>query len=178
MLPYLAVYLFAILEGEIYYVTQCSLAMNGTLRWMPVLVAGALGGATGDQFWFYLLRGRVHWLDRFPRVAKYEDRVTGHVREHEALIILAGRFLPGLRTPIPVACAVAGVNPLKFSSLNLVSAFAWASLIMLYVKLGSRTLGAFGLNGWWGPFIPAAFLVAFVIWLSRPFRSGRSRHTN
>ncbi len=153
-----------------YYVPQCSLAISGKLNWIAVLVAGALGGATGDQFWFYLLRGRLHWLERFPKVTKYEHRVAGHVRAHESLIILVGRFLPGLRTAIPVACAVARVYPLKFTTLNLVSAFGWASAIMLYVRLGARTLSAFGLNAWWGPFIPAVLLIAFVYWVSRPTR--------
>jgi membrane protein DedA with SNARE-associated domain len=170
MLPYLAIYFAAILEGEVYYITQCSLAINGTLSWLPVLVAGALGGATGDQFWFYLLRGRVHWLARFPKAANYQHRVSGHVRAHESLIILASRFLPGLRTAIPAACAVAGVARVKFSVLNLVSAFAWASAIMLFVKGGATTLSAFGLNAWWGPFLPAVLLIAFVAWVSRPSR--------
>ena len=76
------------------------------------------------------------------------------MQAHEALIILAGRFLPGLRTAIPVACAYADVPPLKFSALNLVSGFAWAGSIMLFVKLGSNALSAFGLNAWWGPLIP------------------------
>ena len=171
MLPYLAIYFAAILEGEVYYITQCSLAVNGTLYWLPVLVAGALGGATGDQFWFYLLRGRVHWIKRFPKAAKYQHRVSGHVRAHESLIILACRFLPGLRTAIPAACAVAGVGRVKFSVLNLISAFAWASAIMLFVKGGATTLSALGLNAWWGPFIPAVLLIAFVAWLSRPTAS-------
>jgi len=90
------------------------------------------------------------------------------VHAREALIILAGRFLPGLRTAIPAACAVANVAPHKFSALNLVSAFAWASTIMLLVKGGALTMGAIGLNAWWAPFIPAALLLLFVFWLSRP----------
>ncbi|HWF85269.1 MAG TPA: VTT domain-containing protein [Vicinamibacterales bacterium] len=168
MLVYLPIYIAAILEGEIYYISVCGLAISGQLQWVPVLVAGALGGATGDQLWFYILRGRVDWLNRYPKIAKYRNRVSAHVHAHETLIILASRFLPGLRTAIPVACAYADVRPLKFSSLNLVSAFAWASALMLFVKLGSRTLSAFGLEAWWGPFIPAALLIAFFIWLSRP----------
>jgi membrane protein DedA with SNARE-associated domain len=59
MLVYLSIFVFAILEGEAYYSIQCGLVMNGQLHWLPVVVAGALGGAAGDQFWFYLLRGRV-----------------------------------------------------------------------------------------------------------------------
>jgi membrane protein DedA with SNARE-associated domain len=168
MLVYLPIYIAAIVEGEIYYISVCGLAISGQLHWVPVLVAGALGGATGDHLWYYILRGRVEWLNRYPKIARYRDRVSAHVHAHETLIILASRFLPGLRTAIPVACAYAGVRPLKFSSLNLISAFAWASALMLFVKVGSRTLSAFGLEAWWGPFIPAALLILFFIWLSRP----------
>ena len=141
----------------------------GRRCWSPARSAAR----TGDQLWFYILRGRIHWLDRYPKIARYRDRVSAHVHAHETLIILAGRFLPGLRTAIPVACAYAEVRPLKFTSLNLVSAFAWAGAIMLFVKVGSRTLSAFGLNAWWGPFIPAALLILFFVWLGRP---SRTRH--
>jgi membrane protein DedA with SNARE-associated domain len=170
VIVYLTVYLFAILEGEIYYSNAAAAAMAGRLYWLPVLVAGALGGATGDQLWFYVLRGRIHWLDRYPWMGRYRDRVSAHVHAHEALIILVSRFLPGLRTAIPIACAYAGVRRLKFSALNLVSAFAWAAAIMFFVKLGSTTLTAFGLRSWWGPFIPALLIIAFFRWLSRPPR--------
>ena len=173
MLVYLSIFIFAILEGEAYYSIQCGLVMNGNLHWLPVVVAGALGGAAGDQFWFYLLRGRIHWLERFPKIARYQGRVTRQVHSHEALIILASRFLPGLRTAIPAACAFAEVGRIKFTVLNLISAFAWAGAIMLFVKGGAKTLTAFGLDAWWGPFIPAALLILFVFWLSRPPRVTR-----
>jgi membrane protein DedA with SNARE-associated domain len=140
------------------------------LFWPAVLTAGALGGASGDQLWFYLLRGRIHWLDRYPRLARYRDRVMTHVQRHESGLVLVSRFLPGLRTAIPIACAYANVNPVKFSALNLVSAFAWAAAIMAFIKGGATTLDAFGLNTWWGPFIPAILIVLFFRWLGRPSR--------
>jgi membrane protein DedA with SNARE-associated domain len=171
MLVYLTIYVAAVLEGEIYYSKVCADAVNGYLSWPGVLVAGALGGATGDQIWFYVLRGRIHWLDRFPRLARYRDRVLVHVHSNETGLILSGRFLPGLRTAIPIACAYAQTHPLKFSTLNLISAVAWAATIMAFVKGGSTTLGAFGLNQWWGPFIPALLVIVFFRWLStRPER--------
>jgi membrane protein DedA with SNARE-associated domain len=170
MLAYLAIYAAAIVEGEIYYSKVCADAMMGKLAWGAVLVAGALGGATGDHIWFYLLRGRIHWLDRYPWLARHRQSVSARVHSHETLIILASRFLPGLRTAIPIACAYANVRPLKFSSLNLVSAFAWASAIMLFVKTGSKTLSAFGLTAWWGPLIPAVIVILFFRWLGRSKR--------
>ena len=133
MLVYASIYIAAILEGEIYYSKVCADAIAGRLAWPLVLVCGALGGATGDQLWFYVLRGRLGWLDRYPRLARYHESVRARVSANENLVVLASRFLPGLRTAIPIACAYAGVGPLRFSLLNLISAFAWAGAIMLAV---------------------------------------------
>jgi undecaprenyl-diphosphatase len=168
MLPYLTIVFFAIVEGEIYYSKVCADVMLGKLHWAGVWCAGALGGAIGDQIAFYVLRGRIHWLDRFPRLGKIRNTVSARVHAHEEVMMLASRFLPGLRTAIPIACAYANVRPLKFSALNLVSAFAWAGAILLFVRFGANTLSAFGLDAWWGPFIPAVFVILFFRWLGRP----------
>ena len=172
MLPYLTIVAFAVLEGEIYYSKVCADAVAGDLNWIGVWCAGAIGGSLGDQIWYYLLRGRLHWIDRLPKLARYRQAVSERIHSHEALMILAGRFLPGLRSAIPIACAYANVGALKFSALNLVSGFAWAGAIMLFVKLGSNALIAFGLNAWWGPLIPAVFVIVFFRWLSLPKRDG------
>jgi len=177
MLSYLAIYVAAIIEGEIYYSKVSADAVNGRLLWPLVLAMGALGGATGDQLWFYVLRGRIHWLDRFPALARYRDAVVTRVHRNETGLVLVSRFLPGLRTAIPIACAYAGMRPVKFSTLNLISAFAWAAAIMAFVKGGSTTLNAFGLDAWWGPFVPALIVILFFRWLgrSRENRDGPSR---
>jgi membrane protein DedA with SNARE-associated domain len=168
MLVYVPIYIAAIVEGEIYYITMCVAAAAGKVWWPGVLVAGALGGATGDQFWFYLLRGRLHWLDRYEWMAKHRDAVVGRVRSKQNLILLISRFLPGLRTAIPIASAYAGVRPLVFSALNLTSAFLWAGAIMLVVtKLGPSAMERVGLHGWVGAAVPAVLVLAFFYWLGR-----------
>jgi membrane protein DedA with SNARE-associated domain len=169
MWVYLSIYLAAILEGEIYYIAMCVAAAAGRVQWEGVLIAGALGGATGDQFWFYLLRGRIHWLDRYPWMARHRDAVVHRVKDNQNLILVISRFLPGLRTAIPIACAYAKLRPIHFSSLNLVSAFLWASTIMLVVtKLGPGAMDRLGLHGWWGALVPAALVLLFFNWLGRP----------
>jgi len=169
---YLAIYIAAIIEGEIYYSKVSADAVNGKLFWPLVLTMGALGGATGDQIWFYLLRRRIHWLDRFPKLARYRDIVMARVHRNETGLVLSSRFLPGLRTAIPIACAYADMKPVKFSALNLISSFAWAATIMAFVKGGSSTLNAFGLNAWWGPFIPALIVILFFRWLGGGKKAG------
>jgi membrane protein DedA with SNARE-associated domain len=173
MLVYLSIFIAAILEGEIYYIAMCVAAGAGKLRWEGVLIAGALGGSAGDQLWFYLLRGRIHWLDRYKWMARHRDAVVDRVKANQNLIVLLCRFLPGLRTAIPIACAYAGMRPLRFSTLDLVSAFAWASAIMLVVvKIGPNAMSALGLKGWWGALVPAVLVLLFFRWLGRP----RKRH--
>ena len=163
MLVYLSIFIAAILEGEIYYIAMCVAAGAGKLRWEGVLIAGALGGSAGDQFWFYLLRGRIHWLDRYKWMARHRDAVVHRVKANQDLIVLLCRFLPGLRTAIPIACAYAGMRPLRFSALDLVSAFAWAGAIMLVVvKLGPNAMNALGLKGWWGALVPAVLVLAVL----------------
>src|ERR1051325_8338313 len=133
MLLYVPIYIAAILEGEIYYITMCVSAAAGRVDWRGVLGAGALGAATGDQFWFYLLRGRLHWLDRYPWMARHRDAVVHHVKDKQILILLIIRILRGLRTTLHIAGADEGDKRLRFSLLILCSAFLWAGMIMLVV---------------------------------------------
>ena len=56
----------AAIEGEVVFIAASVLVAAGKLSAAGVIVAGALGAAAGDQFYFYLLRGRVDgW--RWPR---------------------------------------------------------------------------------------------------------------
>ena len=168
MLAYLSTFVAAIVEGEITYIGMCVAVAAGKLHWAAVLIAGALGGATGDQFWFYLLRGHIHWLDRYPWMARHRDAVVQRVKDNQNLILVISRFLPGLRTAIPIACAYAKLTPLHFSSLNLLSAFLWAGTIMLVVtKLGPSAMDRLGLHGWWGALVPAVLVLLFFNWLGR-----------
>jgi membrane protein DedA with SNARE-associated domain len=172
-LAYLTVFIAAALEGEVVFVTASVLVGRGELNPLGVLIAGALGGSTGDQFYYYVLRGRLHrWLDRLPRIARHQRAVVARVRQHSTVMALACRFLPGLRVAIPAACAYAGVRPLKFSTLNLVSGFAWAAAIMSTVAWGGpAVLDRLGLKGWWAIGVPAVMILLFFFWLGKASRA-------
>lgn len=171
-LAYGAVFLSALLEGEFMFVAASLLVAAGQLTALPVVVAGALGATTGDQFFFYLFRGRIHsWLGRFRVVATRHERISARVHQHRVPMIIAVRFAPGLRIAITAACAYAHVRPVTFSTLNIASSFAWAGVLMLLVtKIGPGVLDRLGLHGMWGAVVPAVLVALFVWWLSRELK--------
>src|SRR3954465_9118841 len=128
MLLYAGILVAAIVEGEIAYVGAAALVAQGQLNALAVLVCGAVGAAIGDQAYFYAFRGRLpRWLARYPSLQQKAAPLVDRVRRHDSLMVLLIRFAPGLRIAIAAACAWVDVSPRKFSTLNLISAFVWAS---------------------------------------------------
>jgi membrane protein DedA with SNARE-associated domain len=160
-MAYLMVFIAAIIEGEVVFVAASVLVGLGKLDPWGVFFAATLGGSAGDQFYFYALRGRLrNWLDRFPSLHKKQELVIAFVKRNSTGMILACRFLPGLRVAIPVACAHAGVSPVRFSTFSLISSAAWAGIVLKVVAhYGPASLAYFGLEVWWAPFIPALLIL-------------------
>jgi membrane-associated protein len=163
-LAYLLVLVAAIVEGEIVFAIAATLVSQDRLNPIGVVVAGALGGSIGDQFYFYALRGRLrNWLDRFPVVKRRGARFVRRVRSHETIAVLAIRFSPGLRMALSAACAYAGVPAGKFSTLSLISSFAWATALMVLIAwLGPAWLARLGISGWWAAAIPALIIIIAI----------------
>jgi membrane protein DedA with SNARE-associated domain len=155
LLPYYGVLIAAILEGEIAYIAAAALVAQGQLNPVGVFLSGAVGAAIGDQAYFYAFRGRLpRWLARYPSLQQRAAPLVGRVRRHDSLMVLLIRFAPGLRIAIAAACAWVDVSPLKFSVLNLLSAFVWAfALLALVGWFGPACLARFGLGGWKGALV-------------------------
>jgi membrane protein DedA with SNARE-associated domain len=174
LVAYLVVFVAAALEGEVIFVSSCVLVSQGKLSAMGVLLAAALGGSLGDQIYFYALRGRLsYWLGRIRMVAKIRERFVTQIRRHSTRMILASRFLPGLRIAIPSACAYADVPALKFTLLSLCSGFAWATSLTVFVGyLGPQALAWLGFGNWGRSFIPVALVLGYAFWMTRSFNRG------
>jgi membrane protein DedA with SNARE-associated domain len=168
-LPYAGIYLAAMLEGEIVFAAAAVMVSTGRLEAWPVIVAGALGAATGDQIYFYLLRSRLaSWLSRLRPIASRRAAIVARVTRHQTAMILALRFAPGLRIAIAAACAYAQVPPLRFSLLNVAAAFVWAIALLAFVAWGGpAALSTVGLGRPAAAVIAALGLLAFGWWLGR-----------
>jgi membrane protein DedA with SNARE-associated domain len=169
VMPYVGITAAAMVEGEVAYVIAATLVGRGYLDPVGVVMAGAVGAAAGDQFYFYLLRGRLRrWLDRFEAIARRGRRLAVKVHRHEIPAVLLIRFAPGLRIALAAACAYSGVNPVRFSLLNFISAVCWAiALLVIVAWLGPTYLAALGISGWWSALVPALVIVVAFRLLGR-----------
>jgi membrane protein DedA with SNARE-associated domain len=91
-------------------------------------VASALGGALGDQIYFYLARHHgERMLRRSERLRKLFPRAQKLLQKYGTAVVLASRFIAGMRIAIATVCGIFQMAPLKYSTLNLLSALFWAS---------------------------------------------------
>ncbi|MBI1748506.1 MAG: DedA family protein [Acidobacteria bacterium] len=152
---YLGIVIWTFLGGEEGVIVAGILAREGYLNITGVIVASALGGALGDQIYFYLARGHgARLLKKSDRMAKAYPRAERLVQQYGALVVLLSRFMIGLRITIPVVCGTFRMRAVTYSSLNLLSAALWASLFgMMAFFFGRavwdrvRSLPRFGVLG-------------------------------
>jgi membrane protein DedA with SNARE-associated domain len=125
---YFAILFAAFWEGEAVLITAGMLCGAGLLDWRLTILAAAIGGSAGDQVYFYAAHQRAaRAIQKSKRLRKWYPKVSKFVLRHSTLAVLLSRFAAGLRITIPLVCATAGMPAKKYSTLNLISGFAWAS---------------------------------------------------
>ena len=127
---YAAVFLGALFEGESVLLLAGYAAHRGYLDFAVLAGVAGMGAMTGDQFFFWL--GRRHGqtlLLRRPVLRKKVEHALALIQRHPVSIILAMRFMWGLRIALPVAVGLSDVARWRFFWLNLASAALWAPLV-------------------------------------------------
>jgi membrane protein DedA with SNARE-associated domain len=168
-LIYAGIFVAAAVEGEMVFVAaSVSVALGHLDRW-GVMIAGALGGSAGDQCFFYAFRGPLRsWLERFPGLTRRRNALGQIVDRYAVVLTAACRFLPGLRIAIPAACAATSISAPLFSTISIVSAFAWAAAILgLVAGAGPAALLRLGLARNWALGASAVVVLALFIALRR-----------
>jgi len=137
---YFAILFAAFWEGEAVLIAAGTLCGAGYLDWRLTVLAAAIGGAAGDQVYFYAAHERAaRLIQKSKRLRRWYPRVSEFVLRHGTVAVLLSRFAAGLRITIPLVCATAAMPPRKYSTLNLLSAFAWASVwVALSYQFGAH----------------------------------------
>ena len=126
-------------EGEVVLCTAGYLCGAGYLDWRLTILAGAIGGSAGDQIYFYAAHERAaRAINKSKRLRKWYPKISKMVLKHSTVAVLVSRFLAGLRISIPLVCATAGMPARKYSTLNLISGFLWASFwVAVFYQIGA-----------------------------------------
>jgi len=171
---YIAVLVGALLEGETILVMAGFAAHAGYLNLAVVILIAAIGGFSGDQFFFALgrLRGR-QIMARFPSIAAQATRVERLVLRHQTWLVIGVRFMYGLRVAGPLLLGVSHVlPPLRFAALNLIGALLWATLIGSAGYLFGRAVEMLLLDAkrYEAALLGALLLVGIGVWTYRRLR--------
>ncbi len=120
--------------GETVVVTGGNLAHQGELSLMAVILAGFVGAVIGDNAAYWLGRAGGERIHRFFRRVAGAHRVAAAdqmVLQRGAVLVTAGRFLPGIRLAINLSCGAGNMSWKKFATFNALGAFIWAAQVAL-----------------------------------------------
>jgi membrane-associated protein len=122
------------LPGDSVIFALGALAAKGGLDiWVAALVV--LTGAIAGNAVNYLIGFKIgpavfrSETSRFFR-RDYLDRAHAFYEKYGGLAIIAGRFMPIIRTFVPFVGGIARMNVLKFYIYNLVGAFLWVGIFL------------------------------------------------
>lgn len=137
---YFAILFAAFWEGEAVLMTAGTLCGAGYLDWRLTIAAAAIGGSAGDQIYFYAAHERAaRIIQKSKRLRKWYPKISKFVLRHGTIAVLLSRFAAGFRITIPIVCATAGMPAKKYSILNLISGFLWASFwVAVMYQVGVR----------------------------------------
>lgn len=149
-----------------------ALVPTGAIQLWPTLLSAVGGAIAGDCF--------SYWLGRRFRTQLYE---IWPLRNYPALIargemyfiahggksVLLGRFVGAVRPIIPTIAGVAGMRPLLFVTVDVLSAIAWAPCYILpgVVVGASLGLAAEVASRMVVVLLVVGATIALVVWLTR-----------
>lgn len=132
--------LFPFLPGDSLLVTAAILRHELNLSVVVLTMVAFLAAFAGDQVGFWLGRrfGRGLFKDD-ARILKteYLDRAEDFFARRGPLALVLGRFVPIIRTYVPLASGTAGMPYRRFIAWNVIGAAGWVvSMLMVGVLLG------------------------------------------
>lgn len=129
--------------GDLVVVISAYLAGRGALHWLPVYLATCLGGTAGFLVMFAIGRhqGRAFLEARTrrgrPRRGRLRvfssrrlDRAEAWLQRWGIWLVIANRFLSGVRSVIALAAGVGRMGWLPVTAAGLASMLAWNGLLL------------------------------------------------
>lgn len=148
---------FPIVPSETSVILAGVLAATGDLVLLAVIAVAAAGAILGDNTAYWIGRTVGHRIvARFFKGERQKriDWAEEQIEERGGYLIVVGRFIPGGRTAITLACGLLEMRWRRFIAFDVAAGLVWGSYAALLGYFGGRTFEESPLKG---------FLVAFAI---------------
>jgi membrane-associated protein len=152
--------IFPLVPSETSVILGGVLAATGDLFLGGVIICAAAGAILGDNTAYFIgkfaghrLVGRFFKGERRKRI----DWAEKQVEERGGYLIVVGRFIPGGRTAVTLACGLLEMRWRRFIAFDVAAGFLWAAYAALLGYVGGRTFEEQPLYG---------FLIAFAVALA------------
>ena len=151
-------------------------AQYGNLQLGWIMVAGALGAIIGDSLLYWI--ARLDLIHVRPRVEKLEQnekvaRGLEIIGSRAAMLLLLGRYLPGLRFVINATCGFTGVPYLYYLRWSAIGGTIWSIYTCAMSYWISTVLVGFPAASIVVSGVVTGAMVAIVYWLE--FRHRRKQ---
>ena len=119
-------------------------ASTGTPNLLLTMAAAAAGAFVGDHLSYAVGRSFLgpKLLSRSRRLREAVGRVSRQLDKRGGTLIVAGRFIPGGRTAVTLACGSAGYPLRKFTRATALAGVAWAAYSGAIGLLGGAAFAA------------------------------------
>ncbi len=176
---YLGLFAVAYLEnvlppvpGDLLIVLCGYLAATGTLDLLPVIVIATVGGTAGFMTMFQFGR---HLGDRLLAESRYRwiprhrlKKATNWFTRVGFRLVLANRFLTGLRSVISLAVGMSNTDSLRTLMYSALSSLAWVVLLAyLGFELGENWILVKDYMSRYGQLMTVAIVLFIVVQFSR-----------
>lgn len=152
------------LPGDSLLFTAGLLASKGSLN-LPVLLVGCfLAAVVGDQVGFQIGRraGPALFKREESRFFKQRnvERASAYFEKNGPKTIVMARFVPVVRTFVPMVAGVAGMDYRRFTSFNVVGGLLWTVGVTTLGYVLGETIG--DIDKWLLPIVVVIMAVSFA----------------
>jgi len=117
----------------------------------PILAAAIVGAVIGDGVSFWLghrYGGRIRTIWPFASRPALIGRAETFFRRFGALSVALARFVPVLRSTVPLVAGMAGMPVRRFAVANALSALVWAPVHVFPAQLAGLSVGRLQAGDW------------------------------
>jgi membrane-associated protein len=126
--------LFPFLPGDSLLVAVAVFAPHAGLSVWQVALVGAAAAVAGDQAGYWLggrYGRRLFQPDARVLKAAHVDRAEAFFAKYGAAALILGRFVPIVRTYVPLAAGIARMRYWHFTVWNVVGGVAWSTTMVI-----------------------------------------------